>query len=134
MALPPTIPTSFVPHAAAATARRFRSDFSGAFGFFAYGVLGIVFVLALGVFLYGRLLASSKAAKDAALASAQAALDPATVQNFVQLRNRLTASQSLLSEHTAFSGFFSALEKLLPESVRFTALHLSRSDAGVVKV
>lgn len=134
MALPPTIPTSFVPHATSTPARRFRTDLVGAFGFFAYAILGIAFVLALGVFFYGRLLASNKAAKDAELAAAQANIDPATVENFVRLRNRLTSSSSLLAKHASFSGFFSSLEKLLPASVRFTSLHLSQSEAGMPKM
>lgn len=134
MALPPTIPTSFVPHAASVPAHKFRSDFTGAFGFFAYAVLGIVFMLALGVFFYGRILASSKAGKDAALATAQAGIDSATVESFVRLRNRLTSSGSLLAGHPAFSAFFSTLEKILPTSVRFTSFHISLSDAGISKI
>ncbi|MFA5997887.1 MAG: hypothetical protein WC814_00600 [Candidatus Paceibacterota bacterium] len=134
MALPPTIPTSFVPHATSAPARRFRTDLVGAFGFFTYAVLGITFVLALGVFFYGRILASNKAAKDAELAAAQANIDPATVENFVRLRDRLTSSNSLLAKHASFSSFFSSLEKLLPASVRFTSLHLSQSDIGMPKM
>ena len=134
MALPPTIPTSFVPHAVSATAHRSRADFMGAFGFFAYAILGIVFILALVVFFYGRILASSKTTKDAELASAQANIDPATVENFVRLRNRLASGESLLAKHAAFSSFFSSLEKMLPASVRFTSLHLSLSDAGISKI
>lgn len=133
MALPPTIPTSFVPHTTPVAARRFRSDLTGAFGFFAYGVLVLVFVLALGVFSYGRILASNKANKDAALAQAQAAIDTAAVESFVRLRNRLSSSNSLLAAHPAFSVFFSALEKILPGSVRFTTLHLSQNTTGVLK-
>lgn len=134
MALPPTIPTSFVPHAASVSAPRFRSDLTGAFGFFAYAVLGIAFVLALGVFFYGRILTSSAASKDAALKSAEANIDPATVLNFVRLRDRLTASGLLLGGHIAFSEFFSVIERLLPASTRFTSLHLLRNDAGIAKV
>lgn len=131
MALPPTIPTSFVPHPTSVTPQKFRSDLSGVFSYFAYGVLAIVVVLALGVFLYGRALGSEKAAKDAALASAQAAIDKATVENFVRLRNRLTSSASLLDKHVAPSGFFSALETILPATVRFTSLHLELGDTGI---
>lgn len=134
MALPPTIPTSFIPHAASAPARKFRGDLTGAFGFFSYGVLVLVFVLALGIFFYGRLLDSSKVSKDAELASAQAAIDPVTVENFVRLRNRLSSSKTLLDGHAAFSGFFSTLEKILPANTRFTTLHLSRSDVGPTKI
>lgn len=134
MALPPTIPTSFIPHAASAPAHKFRGDLTGAFGFFAYGVLVLVFVLALGIFFYGRILDSSKTSKDVELASAQAAIDSVTVDNFVRLRNRLSSSKTLLDGHAAFSGFFSALEKILPASTRFTTIHLSRSDGGPSKI
>ncbi len=134
MALPPTIPTSFVPHVNSSSARSFRGNFVGTFGAFAYVALVIVLALALGVFLYGRILASSKTAKDTALANAQAAIDPATVENFVRLRDRLSSSKSLLAAHIAFSGFFSSLEKLLPANVRFTSLHLSLVDTGGARV
>ncbi|TSA43774.1 hypothetical protein D4R49_02300 [bacterium] len=134
MALPPTIPTSFVPHAAIASAPRLHSNFTGVFGLFAYAVLGIVFIMALGVFFYGRILAANVTAKDAALATAQANIDPATIENFVRLRDRLASGKVLLEKHASFSNFFSTLEKLLPASVRFTSLHLSASDVGVPKV
>lgn len=133
MDIPPTIPTSFVPQSASANARRFRTDFTGAFGFFAYGVLGIVFVLAIGVFFYGRILATTQASKDAALTKAEAAIDPATVAGFVQLRNRLTSGATLLDNHVAFSGFFKVLETLLPTNVRLTSLHLVFDTPAKVK-
>lgn len=134
MALPPTIPTSFVPHAASASALRPRSGFVGAFGLLSYAVLGIVFVMALAVFLYGRILAASLSSKDSALAAAQANIDPATIENFVRLRDRLASSGVLLERHASFSNFFSTLEKLLPASVRFTSLHVSASDKGAPKI
>ncbi len=134
MALPPTIPTSFVPHAAGAAPQKFRADFGGAFGFFAYGALGIVFLLALGVFFYGRLLVADRAAKDTALAKAEAAIDPVTVEGFVRLRNRLDQSGTLLKKHVAISNFFGALETLLPGSVRFTSLHLVLDTTGTAKI
>ena len=130
MTLPPTIPTSFVPRITSAAPRQFRSDFIGVFSFFAYGVLVIAVVLALGIFLYGRVLDSNKVAKDTALANAQAAIDRTTVENFVRLRNRLTSSESLLDKHAAPSSFFSAIEAILPENVRFSSMHLSLVDAG----
>lgn len=133
MALPPTIPTSFVPHSSSPT-QRYRSDFTSAFGFFTYSVLGIVFLLALGVFFYGRILASDKLTKDALLAKAEAAIDPATVQGFVQLRNRLNNGVDLLHKHVAFSNFFTALQTLLPTNVRFTSLHISLDPSGIAKL
>ena len=133
MAIPPTIPTSFVPHSSSEP-RRFRSDVTGAFGFFAYAVLGIAFLLALGVFFYGRILAADKSSKDTALLTAEKAIDLKTVENFVRLSNRLASSEKLLDGHVAFSGFFSSLEKIIPTTVRFTTLHLSLDAMGVAKV
>lgn len=134
MDLPPTIPTSFVPQSASAAARRFRTDFTGAFGFFAYGVLAVVFALAIGVFFYGRILAATQAGKDAALTKAEAAIDPATVVGFVRLRDRLNSGATLLANHVAFSGFFTLLETLQPTTVRLTSLHLALTDAKTVKL
>lgn len=134
MALPPTIPTSFVPHAASAVQRRFRTDLTGAFGFFAYAVLAITVALALGVFLYGRILASSLSAKEVALKEAQQKIELATVENFVRLRNRLSSSETMLEKHIAFSGFFAALEKALPTTVRFVTLTLTVNDTGAAKI
>ena len=133
MALPPTIPTSFVPHSNVAP-RKFSSDFTGAFGFFAYAVLGIVFLMALGVFFYGRILAADQTSKYKKLTVAEAEIDAKTVESFVRLRNLLSSVETLLEGHVAFSGFFSSLEKILPATVRFTALHLSIGKNGMSKV
>ena len=134
MALPPTIPTSFVPYSASATARRFRTDYGGAFGFFAYGVLGLAVILALGVFLYGQVLAGTQAAKDTALSKAEAAIDSPAAEGFVRLRDRLVSGQSLLNAHPAFSNFFTVLETLLLANSRLTTLHLILGADGTAKL
>lgn len=134
MALLPTIPTSFVPHPSGATSRRLSSSLTGVFGFFAYAVFGIVFILALGVFLYSRFLATNQAAKDALLVKAEAAIDQTTIESFVRLRNRLDIGSALLKKHVAFSNFFSPFETLLPTGVRFSSLHLSIDSSGTTKV
>lgn len=104
------------------------------FGFFAYAILGIVFLLALGVFFYGRYLEVDKAKKDKELLTAESKIDPTTVKAFVRLRDRLTSSDTLLNGHVAFSGFFSSLEKMLPTTIRFTSLHLLFDATGAPKV
>jgi hypothetical protein len=132
--LPPTIPTSFVPHTAVGEARRARADYGGLFGTLAYILFGVAVILAVGVFLYGRVLSGTQAAKDAALATAVKGIDSATVEGFVRLRDRLASGQTLLDGHVAFTGFFSSLEKILPASVRFTSIHLSAGDTGAPKL
>ncbi len=132
--LPPTIPTSFVPRPSGTKARRFDSDLSGAFGFFAYGVLAIVFMLALGVFFYGRILVNTQSTKNTELKEAEATIELATVESFVRLHNRLDFGSKLLENHSAFSGFFVLLGKLMPSTVRFVTLHLTLSEAKSVKI
>ena len=136
MAPLPTIPTSFVPHTTTVTARRNSGpEFGGMFGFVAYTILAVVFALAIGIFFYGRVLAADKVAKDAELAKAEAAIDPATVTGFVQLRDRLNAGEKLLNSHVAFSGFFAVLESILPVTVRFDSLHISIDPtSGTAKI
>jgi hypothetical protein len=131
MAIPPTLPTSFVPPPASAIVSAYRSNI---FGLLSYLILGIAFVFAVLVFLYGRLLSSEYSSKETALRKAEAAVDPATVGSFVRLRDRLASGESILNNHIAFSGFFTSLEKVLPETVRFSSLHLSLDSNGETKV
>ena len=132
--MPPTMPTSFVPHSASNEPRKFRADFGGLFSVASYIVFVIVFGLAIGVFFYGRILATNQSAKDATLSKVESSIDPSTVTNFVRLRDRLTASETLLANHIAFSGFFTLFGTLVPTTVRFNSLHLSINDDGTVSV
>jgi hypothetical protein len=132
MALYPTIPTSFVPRPAAP--QRFRPDPSGAFAFFGYSVLAAVFLLAVGVFFYGRILVAEQNSKDKALSTAVSSIDSKTAEGFIRLHDRLVLSQSLLSQHVASSGLFTLLDKIMPSTVRFTSLHLILGPTGIAKV
>ncbi len=134
MALPPTIPTSFVPHPSSSLERRFRSDFTGASVMVGYGALFLAILLAIGVAMYGYILSGTLADRDAQLARAEAAIDPATVEAFVRLRDRLTTSSTLLDSHIALSGFFSTLERILPTTVRFTTLNISVNQANAIRL
>lgn len=129
MANPSTIPTSFVPHPEAVNHRGTYFSSSFVVSLFAYGFFVFVFALAIGVFFYGRVLDASLATKDANLAAAQNSIDAATLQSFVQLQNRLNASEQLLSNHIAVSGFFTALGVVLPSNVRFSTLHIAVDTA-----
>lgn len=132
MPLPSSIPTSFVPHPGGQQARQYRSNVGGVLNILAYVVLGIAVISAIGVFAYGKVLAGEKAAKDAELAKAEANIDPTAVQNFIRLRDRLSASSGLLDHHIAVSQFFTLLEKILPSTTRFTTLHIVTDAKGAV--
>lgn len=132
MAIPPSIPTSFVPKNAAP--KQYATDLSSAFNFFAYAIFTFVFLMALGVFGYSYTLNKQLAAKDQELAEARAAIDPKTAAEFIRLRDRLASSASLLQAHPAFSNFFLELEKTIPAAVRFTGFHITFDNNGVAHV
>lgn len=133
MALPPSVPTSFVPRPPTASVR-YRSNFSGAFAFVGYGVLAIVIALSIGAFIYSEILITEQNTKDQQLATQVAAIDPQTATTFIRLRDRLSYSLTLLNQHVAFSGLFNVLGGILPSTVRFDSLHVSRDDAGLVQL
>lgn len=133
MALPPTVPSSFVPYSGTNTRRYRRADFGGAFAFLAYGVFFLMVAAAVGVFIYGRILATQKKADDVALAKAEGQLDPKTVNDFVRLQDRLKLGGSLLDKHVALSNFFTTLNATIPKTVRLKSLSLSadvKQDGG----
>lgn len=135
MALPPTIPTSFVPRSGAAPRRGgIRIDFAGAFGLLSFALLFIAIVLAVGVFLYGQLLNRNLATKQAELAKEQAKIDSSLAESFVKLDNRLTAATTLLDNHTKLSQYFDAISVLLPVNVRFTSMQVTVVDSKKVTV
>lgn len=132
MAVPPTIPTSFVPHPGGSEMRRSSTDLTGAFGFFAYFVFALTVLSAFAVFGYDRLLAAQQASKDAELAEAESKLDQATVSSIVRLRDRLSSGQTLLNNHIALSNLFDTLETILPTNLRLTQVRIAMDSDGKV--
>ena len=132
MPLPSSIPTSFVPHPGGQQARQYRNDFGSALSVLAYLVLAVMVAAALGVFVYNRVLISEQASKDAELSKAESSIDSVAVQNFIRLRDRLSASKGLLDNHVSVSSFFTLLENILPSTTRFTSLHIVMDAKGAV--
>lgn len=130
MAIPPSIPTSFVPKNAAPV--RYTTDLSTAFNFFAYAIFAFIFLMALGVFGYSYTLSKQVKAKDQELASIS--IDRKTASEFIRLRDRLDSSSRLLAAHPAFSTFFATLEKITPATVRFQSFHLAFDTTGVAHI
>lgn len=134
MALPPTIPTSFVPHTSTAVQRRYTFDFIGIFNVVAYLIFFITLALAGGVFFYAQVLEGQLKSANAKLAAEQKKIDPTIAQNFVRLDNRLTSATTLLGNHLALSNFFETLGTILPNTVRFSSLRIAVADGGKVSI
>lgn len=124
MAVPPTIPTSFVPKQPLDGKRRAYSG-TNYLLLVSLGVFGLA-VLASGfVFGYEYYLKSVKSARASELAAATAAINENTVEEFVRLRDRFISARELLNQHVTLSRFFSLLESITITNVRFTSLELS---------
>ncbi len=124
MALPPTIPTSFVPKQPVAPTKRSRSG-TNILMIIAGVITGVSILSGVMVFGFEFYLKSARDAKDAQLLEAQKAVNIDTVEDFIRLRNRLSSLETLLDQHVLLSEFFDVLETRTLQSVRFSGLSVS---------
>jgi Tfp pilus assembly protein PilN len=125
VALSPTIPTSFVPKQPVSSGSN-RPQSSGV-NFILIGSLivgGGAIAIALGVFLYSLYLGGIVKSEGSQLLAAQENLSQNRVSEFIKLRNRLTATKTLLSQHVSLSQFFTLLEGVTLTNVSFTSLDI----------
>lgn len=134
MALPPTIPTSFVPKQPVATqARRKRAPL----GIFYYGALFLLGVAVVGAgltFGYKTYLDSVRDARKTRLSAAEQNINPEAVEDFIRLRNRIQASNTLLNQHVVLSRFFDVVESITLKNVRFQSLTASVGNDRTTKI
>lgn len=134
MASTPTVPTSFLPHPSATAVRASTGGVVEVLSYLAFVASGAIFVLAIGVFLYGQVLAKTQASDDAQLAAAAKNIDKSQVRDFIRLHDRLTTGQTLLSKHVALSGVFPVIEAVMPSTIRFSTMHIAFDDKGALKL
>lgn len=119
------IPTSFVPLPPRSSQKRQRRlDFSGAFGFVAFGIFALVSFVALSVFLYQMYLQHNLALVKKDTQTTQQSFNTAPIQKIAILNNQLLAAQGLLDNHVTLSRFLDALSVNTPKNVRFTSLKI----------
>ncbi len=134
MALPPTIPTSFVPKQPVATTSKHRTTGTNPFLILSYFIVSIAVVGCLAVFGYQYYLEGVAKHKASDVITAQRKIDQATVTDFIRLRDRFTAAKELLNSHVTLSQFFDVLEHVTLQGVRFTSLKLSVTDDRTAKI
>lgn len=128
MALSPSIPTSFVPKQPVAPSKRPRSSGNNIF-FIVSLIIGLIAVAgAAAVYLYSAYLTNVEKSKAAQVQAAENAVDPDTVQQFVRLRDRLTAADMVLNQHVELSQFFSLLESTTLQNVHYDSLDVTVND------
>ena len=127
MAIPPNIPTSFVPKQAiqASSVAGMRRHGANPINIVAPALLLITVLAAGSVYGYQRYLLGKKAAAAAELSAQEQNIDQDGVREFIRLRDRLSAGSKLLSDHITLSTFFTKLETITLQNVRFNSLDIT---------
>ena len=134
MALPPNIPTSFVPKQPVQTPRRKQSVVGNLFLIVSLAIAGVALVAAAGTLAYVQFLTHVEGVKAAELQQQQDAVNVDTVRDYIRLKDRLNSGRMLLETHVTLSNFFDELEALTLQNVQFTSLDLAVAGDGSAKV
>lgn len=132
MALPPTIPTSFVPRQPVAP-RASNASFNP-FLFIAYIIFFVWLIVAVLVFAYHLYLTRAVAAKSEEVAQVEGSIDQASVTEFIKLRDRFTTSSQVLDRHVVQSKLFDRIEELTVTNVRITKLKVTVQENRTAKL
>lgn len=133
MALPPNIPTSFVPKQPVATQPR-RKQANGVVYYASLFIAGVAVVGAGVTFGYQKYNESVRDARKAKLQQAEQNINASAVEDFIRLRNRIRAARTMLDNHIYASQFFDVLEGITLQNVRFQSLIFSIADDRTAKI
>ena len=125
-------PGTFIPHDAAAPAPARRDRGGGGLADLIF-LIAIVLLVASGalagaVFLYAQFLNTESSSKLAQLKRAEAAFEPALIQQITRLDDRMHAADVILGTHIAPTAFFKALEGATLQTVSFQTLTLDAQN------
>lgn len=133
MALPPNIPTSFVPKQPVAMQPR-RKQANGLLYYAGLFIAGAAVVAAGLTFAYEKYAESVRDSRKAKLEAVEKEINPQSVEDFIRLRNRIRAGKMLLDTHVYGSQFFDVLESVTLQNVRFQSLIFSIADDRSAKI
>jgi hypothetical protein len=128
VALPPTIPTSFVPKQPLTPTARRRLSGTNPFLTLSYFVIAIAVIGCGAVFAYQYYLQGVAKKKANDVIAAQNKIDQSTVSEFIHLRDRFSAAKGILDHQVALSQFFDVLERVTLQSVSFHNLKLTVAE------
>ncbi|HYE23486.1 MAG TPA: hypothetical protein VEA92_03545 [Candidatus Paceibacterota bacterium] len=134
MAVSPTIPTSFVPKQPLDAPRRKMQPGDNIFLLVSILILSVSVVTAGAVFGYQKYLESVIEVKTTALDQARSQIDREKVENFIRLQQRFDSGKRLLDNHVTASRFFTLLETVTLQNVRFEDLTLTVADDRTASV
>ncbi|MCI0597792.1 hypothetical protein L0Y34_01845 [Candidatus Parcubacteria bacterium] len=131
---PTGIPTSFVPKQPVKSADRYSGSGSNTFFVVSLIILGAALIGAGGTFAYERYLTGVRDAKAIEVQQAEERISATSVEEFIRTRDRFSAAKMLLENHVATSQFFTLLEELTLENVRFNSLSFVLVEDGSAEI
>ena len=131
---PTTIPTSFVPKQPVRPGSQFSKSGGNTYLYVAFVILGVAVLASAGVLAYEHFLNSVRDAKAEQVQIAQSQINTDTVEEFIRTRNRFSAAGELLENHVAASNFFTLLETLTLQNVRFDTLSFELTDERFAEI
>ena len=105
--------------------KRPRSSGNNLFLVLSLIIVALALVASGAVYLYAAYLGGVEKTKAAQVTAAETNVDPATVEQFIKLRNRLSAANMLLNQHVELSQFFTLLEGVTVLNVQFSTLKVT---------
>jgi hypothetical protein len=131
------VSNSFIPHdATTPDAPHYERSGGLAELFFLIALVFLIASIALGsgTYIYMKYLESESSQKQAQIKQAQAAFQPALIQQLTRLDNRMTSASSILNAHIAPSAFFAALDLTTLTTVSFQSLTFDGTNASNMTV
>lgn len=127
--------TSFIPKKPTTpVARRRRGTVINIFFLAALIIFLGAVTVAVGVFLYQKVVTQNIEEKSGQLADARAAFEPVTIEALATMDNRLKAATEVLREHTAPSVFFEFLEQSTLKSIQFIDFTYRANPDGLISI
>lgn len=122
-------PGSFIPHdTATPVSRRATGGLNDLLLLCGIVLLIASGALAVGVFLYAQFLQQQSSLKVTQLQRAEAAFEPALIEQITRLDDRMHAADTILGTHIAPTTFFQALNQATLQTVSFRTLDFEAPD------
>ena len=125
------VPTSFIPQDATVVGGGNRRE-SGGLNELILLIAIVSFIasvaLAVAAFLYSQYLTTQATSKVAQIQRAKDAFDPALIEQYTRLDDRMNAADLIMSTHIAPTAFFTALNQLTLKTISFQTLSLDTTN------
>ncbi len=104
----------------------------GLFPFIANTIFVIALISSVGVFAYDKFLENRISKMHDDLNTARLALEPDVINQLTQSDKRLLAANTIVKNHVTLSSFFTFLQSLTLQNIRFTSFSIISNEKGLI--